>query len=323
MQIIRTIYPLLIAAAVILPLEAATASKTVAISSLATQYKLTAVSQTPTTIRWKTEESEITFSTGSRRMTFDKRIFWLNGPIVKNGKNWALSQTDAETVLKPLLKTEEFLKNQGSIIVMLDPGHGGKDPGGIGCGNTHEKTVVLDIAKRVKRKLNLANIAAGLTRTHDTSLELSKRPKLASRRGADIFVSIHANKAGRQGASGIETFVMPAVGFCSTTSIKADCKKYPGNKDNAANTILAGYIHKELLSRTKATDRGVKRARFSVLKYADCPAVLVEVGFLTNPAESKNLITPAYRDKIAEGIAQGIITYLKQVKACHVSTRMP
>jgi N-acetylmuramoyl-L-alanine amidase len=315
MQIFRIISTILISAALILPLEAVAASKPVAISNLATQYKLTAISQTSTNIRWKTDKSEITFSTGSRRMTFDKRIFWLNGPIVKNGKKWSISQTDARTVLKPLLKTEMFLRKQGNSMVILDPGHGGKDPGGIG-GSTREKTLVLDIARRVRSKLNRAHITVGMTRTHDTFLELADRPKLASHRGADIFVSIHANKAARKGACGIETYIMPAEGFCSTTSTKADCKKYPGNNNNAANTILANYIHRELLDRTHATDRGIKRARFTVIKYADCPAVLVEVGFLTNPAEAKKLITPDYREKIAEGIARGIMTYIEQIENC-------
>ncbi len=250
------------------------------------------------------------FYTGSRRILFNDRIFWLNGSIRKKGDSWAISSIDAETIITPLLQPEKYFKNKIGNIVMLDPGHGGKDSGGIGYHNTYEKTVVLDIARRVQRKLKASNVTVYTTRNSDIFLELYQRPKAATRKNADLFVSIHANKAGRSSANGIETFVMPAAGFASTTSSKADKKIYPGNRNNTANTILAGLIHTELLDETGATDRGVKRARFKVLKDATCPATLIEVGFLTNLPEATNLITPSYRDKIADGIANGILNYL-------------
>ncbi len=243
-------------------------------------------------------------------MLFNDKIFWLNGPTSKKGKDWAISITDTETIITPLLQPEKYLKNKTGNIVFIDPGHGGKDSGGIGCHNTYEKTVVLDIARRVQHKLKASNITVYMTRNSDIFLELYERPRLATRRKADVFVSIHANKAGRSGANGIETFVMPAAGFPSTSSSKANNNSYAGNRNNSSNTILASLIHTELIDKTGATDRGIKRARFKVLKDATCPASLIEVGFLTNPAESKKLITPAYRDKIADGISTGILNYL-------------
>jgi len=267
--------------------------KTIAISNLAKRYKLISISQTSETIRWKTKDSEITFNTGTRKIIFNNNIFWLNGPIEKSGKQWAISETDADTVIRPLLLNKETLKNCGYNIVVLDPGHGGKDSGGVGCSRTIEKSIVLDIAKRVR----------------------GQRPKYAADWNADLFVSIHANKAGRKSACGVETFVIPAVGFCSTSSTKPDTKTYKGNKNNSANTILAGEIHKSLLNTTKTTDRGVKRARFMVLKDAACPATLVEIGFITNQAEANKINTPAYRNKIADGIANGIISYIKKAEA--------
>ena len=289
--------------------------KTIAISNLAKRYKLISISQTSETIRWKTKDSEITFNTGTRKIIFNNNIFWLNGPIEKSGKQWAISETDAETVIKPLLLNKEALKNCGYNIVVLDPGHGGKDSGGVGCSRTIEKSIVLDIAKRVRGKLVKANIAGKMTRIDDTFIELEQRPKLASEWDADLFVSIHANKAGRKSACGVETFVIPAAGFCSTSSKKADTKTYKGNKNNSANTILAGEIHKSLLDTAKTTDRGVKRARFMVLKDATCPATLVEIGFITNQAEANKINTSAYRNKIADGIANGIISYIKKAES--------
>jgi N-acetylmuramoyl-L-alanine amidase len=323
MQIITILNILLTVAVLSNPGRLQAKQKTVALSSLAKSYKLISISQTPTTIRWKTEEAEITFNTGSRKITFNNNIFWLNGPIEKSGKQWSISQTDADSVIRPLLINKETLKDCRYNMVILDPGHGGKDCGGIGCGNTTEKTVVLDIAKRVRGKLVKANIAVKMTRTDDTFIELEQRPKLASDWNADIFVSIHANKAGRDAACGVETFVIPANGFCSTSSTKPDIKTYKGNKNNSANTILAGEIHKNLLRTTKTADRGVKRARFMVLKDADCPAVLVEIGFLTNKDEAQKITTSAYRNKIADGIATGIISYIKKVESSQTPAKKP
>jgi len=295
----------------ILPVKSnAATKKPVELNKLASHFKLTSVSQTKNELIWKTEDSKMVFYPGSRRITFNEKIFWMNSATSKKGATWTVSRTDAETIITPLLLPKNFTKNNPRRVVVLDPGHGGKDSGGVGCHNTYEKKVVLEISQLVKRNLRNANIAVHMTRDSDKFIELDQRPRLAIRTKADLFVSIHANKASRVGANGIETFVMTACGFASTTSSKADNKSYPGNNNNIYNTILASMIHSELLVKTGATDRGVKHARFKVLKDATCPATLVEVGFLTNSAEAKKLITPAYLDKIATGITAGILNYL-------------
>jgi N-acetylmuramoyl-L-alanine amidase len=288
----------------------AATQKTIELNKLATHFELTSVSQIKNEIIWKTIDSKMVFHPGSRRITFNGTIFWMNSSICKKGAIWTVSGTDVKTVITPLLVPKRFSKKNPRRIVVLDPGHGGKDSGGIGCYNTYEKKVVLEIAQLVKRKLKNSNITVHMTRDSDKFIELYQRPRLAINTKADLFISIHANKASRVGANGIETFVMTASGFASTASSIADNKSYPGNNNNIYNTILANMIHSELLAKTGATDRGVKHARFKVLKDATCPATLVEVGFLTNSAEAKKLITPAYLDKIADGIAAGIRTYL-------------
>lgn len=243
-------------------------------------------------------------------MTFNNILFWLNGSTVKTGKYWSISTVDSDTIITPLLQPRNHSRKKPGKIVVLDPGHGGKDSGGIGCHNIYEKSVVLDIARRVQKRLKAENITVYMTRDSDVFLELYERPDLAAQKNANVFVSIHANKASNPCANGIETYVMPAAGFASTTSSKPVKSSYPGNQNNTENTILAGMIQTELLDKTKATDRGVKRARFKVLKDATCPAALVEAGFLTSPSESTKIITPAYRKKIADGIAVGILNFL-------------
>ena len=295
--------------------NAASPQDLIPLDDLAARYGFPTLTQTKTDVDWKSQYSALTFRTKTRRLIFNNRLFWLNGAVMPSGKTWAISRADAETVIKPLLQSGDVLRNQGYSLVVLDPGHGGKDTGAIGHRRVYEKKVVLDITKRVKKKLNASNVAVRMTRTRDKALTLEERPGLASRWGADVLVSIHANSASKKTAQGVETFVMPAAGFPSTTSVTPDKKSYPGNRNDAANTLLAGYIQHGLLAHTETPDRGVKRARFVVLREAECPAALVEVGFLSNTTEASKLIDAAYRDAVAEGIAQGILTYVVRAES--------
>jgi N-acetylmuramoyl-L-alanine amidase len=295
--------------------SAASPQDLVLLKDLAARYGFPSVTETPRDVDWKSQYSSLTFRTKTRRLIFNGRLFWLNGAVTPSGKTWAITRTDADTVIRPLLQSGSVLQKQGYSLVVLDPGHGGSDTGTIGHRRVYEKKVVLDITKRVKRKLNASNVAVRMTRTRDKALTLADRPKLAAKWGADAFISIHANSASRKSAQGVETFVMPAAGFPSTTSVTPDKKTYPGNRHDAANTLLAGFVQQGLVAHTQTPDRGVKRARFAVLREAKCPAALVEVGFLSNATEASKLIDAAYRDAVAEGIAQGILTYLVKTEA--------
>jgi len=276
---------------------------------------VSSVSETEQVMTWQTPHATLEFGAGSRRLIHNTHLFWLNAAVEKRGTAWTIARVDAETIVRPLLQESGVLQHQGFSMVVLDPGHGGSDPGTLGPRRRHEKKLVLDICKRVRRKLNASNVAVRMTRRRDTALELRERPGFATRWGADVFVSLHVNSAGNTAANGIETFAMPAAGFASTTSNEADAKAYPGNRNDAANTLLARYLQRGILAQTQAADRGVKRARFAVLRDAACPAALVEVGFLSNPAEAAHLIDSAYRDRLAEGLAQGILTYLVKAEA--------
>jgi N-acetylmuramoyl-L-alanine amidase len=312
--------PLLLTLVILTAIAPASPSKAgphdqIPLQDLAARYGFPSAHSTGTAVHWKSPYSSLSFRVGSRRLLFNNRIFWLNKAVRKTGKHATLSRADADTVIAPLLRGRTLLKGKGFSMVVLDPGHGGPDSGTIGPRQLYEKHIVLDISKRVKRKLNASNVAVRMTREKDSALTLQQRPRLAASWGADAFISIHANSARNKMAGGIETFVIPAAGFPSTSSNKPDPKAYAGNQNDAANTLLAGLIQQGMLAHTKAPDRGVKRARFSVLRGARCPAVLVEAGFLSNSKEATLLNTASYRDHIAEGIAQGILTYLVRAEA--------
>jgi N-acetylmuramoyl-L-alanine amidase len=181
------------------------------------------------------------------------------------------------------------------VLVMIDPGHGGRDPGAIGLGGLKETDVIFPIAKRVSRILESQGIRTKLTRDSDYYVGLDERVTLANRNNATVFVSIHANSIdGRPDVNGLETyFYGPAGGR------------------------MAESVHRNVLSSVTQKgfyigNRGTRSARFLVLRKSQIPAILVETGYLTNAAEVARLRRDDYQAVQAEGIAKGIIEYLRQ-----------
>lgn len=178
----------------------------------------------------------------------------------------------------------------GRRVVVIDPGHGGPDPGAIGIGGLRETDIVLDIGQQVTSLLERQGITVVLTRNGEYDLGLEPRVQMAERANATIFVSIHANAmpANRTDISGIETYY------------------YDSGKQ------LASVIHQTILEDTGARDRRIRQARFYVIRRTTMPAVLVEVGFVTGVEDATQLNTPAYRSRMAAAIARGILRYLGQ-----------
>ncbi|MEG5058716.1 N-acetylmuramoyl-L-alanine amidase [Microcoleus sp. A2-C5] len=176
------------------------------------------------------------------------------------------------------------------VVVAIDPGHGGRDPGAVGIQGIQEKEIVLDISYQVARLLEQQGVQAVLTRTDDSEIDLEPRVSLAARVNATLFVSIHANSINmsRPDISGIETYY------------------FDSGQD------LARVIHASILDGTGATDRRVRQARFYVLRKSSMPSVLVEVGFVTGAEDAAKLSDPAYRSQMAASIARGILVYLQQ-----------
>lgn len=191
---------------------------------------------------------------------------------------------------------------------MLDPGHGGRDQGAASA-QMKEKAITLNLAHRVAKILRAYGYKVELTRTGDTAVSLGERSAYATRTKADLFVSIHVNSAQNNTVRGIETFCMVPEGAAPSNGGKPNPKFYPGNTSNPRNFLLSYHLQRALLARTGAPDRGVKFARFSVLRDVTCPAALVEVGFLSNSTDELNLGSAAYLDKLARGIATGILNY--------------
>ena len=180
---------------------------------------------------------------------------------------------------------------QNKFSVVIDPGHGGADPGAIGIGGLRETDVVLEVSEIVKKLLSEKGVKVWLTRRNEVDLDLSPRVSFANRKNADIFVSIHANasRGKRRDINGLETFY------------------YRGWRGR----LLAKKIQKQILKVSPGSpDRGVKQGRFYVIKNTNMPAVLVEIGFLTGKLDARRLEKATHRKRIAYAIAKGILEYL-------------
>ncbi|MBW4643687.1 MAG: N-acetylmuramoyl-L-alanine amidase [Goleter apudmare HA4340-LM2] len=176
------------------------------------------------------------------------------------------------------------------VVVLIDPGHGGKDPGAIGLGGLREKDVILPLSKRLAEVLQQNGVQVVMTRNSDYFVSLQGRVDMAERARASVFVSIHANAVGpgRSDVSGLETYYYDS------------------------GLGLARAVHNNILQNVNVKDRGVRRARFYVLRKSSMPSILVETGYLTGREDVVKLRSTAYQNQMAEAIARGILQYLRQ-----------
>ena len=240
--------------------------------------------------------------------------------------------TDKKIIKKNVDLRSEKEKWEFKTIV-IDAGHGGKDPGAIGYSGTKEKDIALDVAKRLEKKLSKnMNVKIIMTRNEDVFLRLSERTKIANESNGNLFISIHTNAAEDRRASGFETFLIgpnkneAAVRVAARENAALELEGTTGkkltNEDLIKATIaqsafaskseqFASMVQKEIKKRVQSPDRGVKQAGFYVLMGASMPNVLVELGFISNPSEEKKLRSPQYRDQLATAIYRAVEQYQK------------
>ncbi len=179
---------------------------------------------------------------------------------------------------------------EGQIVIVLDPGHGGSDPGAVGIGGLSETDIVNPMSHRIRDLLEEQGVRVILTREDNRTVDLQPRVELANRLDANLFVSLHANaiSMSRPDVNGIETYYFQS------------------------GQQLARTIHAHLLESTGGPDRGVRTARFYVLRHTRMPAVLLELGFVTGNQDARRLADPQYRERLSQAIARGILQYVRQ-----------
>ncbi|HPF05307.1 MAG TPA: N-acetylmuramoyl-L-alanine amidase [Spirochaetota bacterium] len=267
--------------------------------------------------------------------------FFSNSNITEKNGKIVISEAPAPEIKEKIINLKEKKGKIGFIII--DPGHGGKDPGAIGKGGLKEKTINLQVARKVESKLkkNLAGLKIKLTRKNDRFIELAERAEIANRELRKdvngLFVSIHVNASISSRISGFETY------FLSQNPTNEEARKTATLENNVIvlenegkgkhkyndleymealmlttqiqkeSSILADTIQKNLDKKiTEFKSRGVHKADFYVLRGALMPAVLIEIGFITHKKEAEQLKKNAYQEKIAEGISNGILKFIDE-----------
>jgi N-acetylmuramoyl-L-alanine amidase len=237
---------------------------------------------------------------------------WLAFPAhVQDGK-LLISRLDLSKTIEPRLRPEKTPGLKPVTTVVLDPGHGGHDKGAASKFG-FEKNFALDVALRARPLLEKQGLKVVMTRSADIFIPLHQRPAVANAIPDSIFVSIHFNAtSSNPDARGFEIYSIAPRGAPATNDALftvRDLRDEPGNVVDSQSTVLAGTVFHSLLGHVPMQDRGLKHARFAVLRLCTQPAVLVECGFVSNVAESTLIGSPAWRQQVAEAIVTGIESY--------------
>ncbi|GIN70323.1 N-acetylmuramoyl-L-alanine amidase [Bacillus sp. J14TS2] len=208
----------------------------------------------------------------------------------KDDENRKLTVESTDNDEKQNTQTKQISGNSlAGYHFVIDPGHGGKDPGAIGS-EVYEKTLTLSTAKKLERQLNNKGATVTLTRADDTYISLEKRTEISNSNNTDAFISLHYNSSNDQAVHGIETF-------------------YSGDDDNRQ---LANAVHSSVVNHVNLNDRGAKQADFQVLKENQQQAILIELGFISNPDEQKLIQTDRYQEEAVKGITIGLEEYYNE-----------
>ncbi len=253
--------------------------------------------------------------TGTREIYINNVKYILCFPVEQKGGRILISAMDVTKIIEPVMRPG-LIKNANAVrTVILDAGHGGHDSGAKGNRGI-EKEAALDVVLRAKRLLEQNGYTVRLTRSSDVFIPLEDRAAFANRFLNAVFISVHFNKSGGGGASGIETFALAPRGVPSMDDENfsySDLKLHPGHGQDAENIALSTALHSSMLRHMRLTDRGIKRARFVVIRDIRIPGVLLEGGFMNHPVDGKLIASPAYRDAFARAILEGVGRYRSAV----------
>ena len=305
------------------------------------------------------DNKKIKITNGITFLLIDDNIYQLSSKVVRQNneyfvhidsfinivnsslQNLSIISNSSEIIISSTAKTKNVViknidieKNKWKFsTIIIDPGHGGKDPGAVGYRGTLEKDIALDVAKRLEKKISKnMKVKTVLTRDEDIFLKLGERTRIANENNGSLFISIHANAATDRRASGFETFligpnkneaaVRVAARENSVLELEGVAGKKLTNEDLIQATIaqsafasksekFAALVQEEIGKRVQGKNRGVKQAGFYVLMGASMPNVLVELGFISNLAEEKKLRSSQYREVLATAIFRALEKYEK------------
>jgi N-acetylmuramoyl-L-alanine amidase len=283
----------------------------VTFANVAQFYQFPEYTRVSRTVSLRSERRTIRAQAGTSELSINGVRFFTHFPLLTGSGEEMISVMDVSKIIEPVLRPSRIQRSEKVETVILDPGHGGSDQGASSSwGN--EKTFTLDVALAARRELIRAGYRVEMTRATDTAVSLEERVNIANRFSRAVFVSIHFNSSA--GGVGVETYALAPEGVTSNMSSEhhvsaADVARHAGNAQDERNIALTASIHATVLSKLAAFDRGVRHARFHVLRDVKIPAVLLEGGFISDPAEGQRIATTFYRQRLGTAIAQGIQNY--------------
>ncbi len=264
-------------------------------------------------MRLETVSNPLEFVQGSREVMINGARSWLCFPVIEHDGRFLVSRTDLSKTIEPLLRPQR-VPNAGKVeTVVLDPGHGGHDKGALSRYGS-EKDFALDVARTLRTLLQAKGLRVIMTREGDYFVPLEVRAQIANAARNPIFVSIHFNATDRDpNATGFEIFSFTPRGAPSTSDdsvAPSSLSMQAGTAVDAQSVALSACIYHSMIGHIPEFDRGIKRARFAVLRLTRVPAVLVEGGFLTERGESQLIAKKDWRVKLAQAIGAGVESYV-------------
>ncbi len=290
----------------------------VTVDSIKTFYHFAKMTRTGDSIKLENPRVEMELKVGSQECLMNSVKFVFSYPIETSGSKICVSRIDLAKLVDPVLRPN-YIQNAGNFrTVIIDPGHGGKDAGATNPFGS-EANYTLKVAGKFKTQLEAKGFKVLLTRKSDVFLSLQERVDLANAvKESALFISIHFN-SGSSAAHGIETFTLSPQGVAHYgRGLKSsDFSNFNGNEHDSANIALATSVHGSILQRLGiqgkgngvSFDRGIKRARWSVLTGVQHPAILVECGFVSHPYEARLIENEAYQNALASGLTDAVVKY--------------
>ncbi|MCB1210406.1 MAG: N-acetylmuramoyl-L-alanine amidase [Verrucomicrobiales bacterium] len=259
---------------------------------------------------------------GAQELLINNIKFILSYPVTQEGGEAIFSRLDLCKLIDPVLRPN-YIGNGGDFdTVVVDAGHGGHDSGAKGVYG-YEKDFTLSMAQAVRASLIQRGLKVVMTRSTDVFITLGGRVAIANQTPNSIFVSLHFNSGDSSSATGIETFALSPQGSSSTFmgQRSSDYAQFSGNNQDGPNIALATAVHGQVIHRFKVVDRGIKRARWTVLTGCQKPGILFEGGFVTSPTDCRYIASDSYRKALSEAIADAIVNYRRALGQQRVQRR--
>jgi N-acetylmuramoyl-L-alanine amidase len=279
----------------------------VTFANVAEFYRFAGYSRVENTVTLQSERRGLRAETGTSELYINGVRFFTNFPITSQGNDALISAMDVGKIIEPVLRPSRLKDAHRIETVILDPGHGGMDQGTANQWGS-EKQFALDVAMSARDQLLRAGFKVEMTRSTDTAVSLEERVEFANRFTNAVFISIHFNSGGGEG---VESYWLAPDGVTSNAAGEShasasDSQPNEGNAQDGQNVALAAAVHAAVLAQVPTVDRGVRHARFKVLRDIAVPALLLEAGFLTDPAEGLRIGSLPYRQQLGAAIAQGV-----------------